>query len=668
MEISGLVRYELNEKTREFSFTLSNRCSDDFITLILEKYEENNRFRVILKSNYNIIIKKIYIDKFIKYDKDSKIMVNGYETWTESKEFEIQEKILPLDNELWHMRNQGDYEFYKYSGEKGVLHSYGYTYIRKDEEFNFIGSIDESLCNTIFEHHTIDNYIRIIKECEGQSFHKEFVAFDIISTTGNEDSVFYTYFSYFKKTVENLSTCTGWTSWYYYYNSINEDIILKNLENYSVRDIPIDVFQIDDGYQSAVGDWLLCNDKFKNGMGNLANKIKEKGYKAGIWLAPFVCEKNSQVYKNHKNWILRDLNGEMVIAGHNSLWSGEYYTLNFYNEEFRSYLKEVFKYVIEIWGYDIVKLDFLYAVAIEPRENKTRGKIMREAMEFLRELCGTKMILGCGVPLISAVGLTEYCRVGSDVALTWEEPKGKMLNFRERNSTFNSITSTIGRRGLNGRAFISDPDVFILRSNKNEMSFNQRYSLLLINCIFGGLVFTSDNIEEYSEEEMDIYMSSFPLKEKKITRVVTNGDSHRAEFAIENKNYLLLSNLNPHMLSFNIPFEKYFNTKSKQFINTNIVLLEPYETCCLLKVNNLPYEIIGDDCCLFAGSMIEEQKIVNNNLYIKYSDKFIKRGNLYLSVPDDFKNIIYNEIKYDNKNVINTEGINYIEISIRGEH
>jgi alpha-galactosidase len=51
------------------------------------------------------------------------------------------------------------------------------------------------------------------------------------------------------------------------------------------------------------------------------------------------------------------------------------------------------------WGYHMVKLDFLYSVCLIPTKTKTRGQIMTEAMKFLRECVGDKLILGCGVPL-----------------------------------------------------------------------------------------------------------------------------------------------------------------------------------------------------------------------------------------------------------------------------
>ena len=46
----------------------------------------------------------------------------------------------------------------------------------------------------------------------------------------------------------------------------------------------------------------------------------------------------------------------------------------------------------------------------------------------------------------------------------WEDKRLKMLRYRERVSTVNSLISAIGRRHLNGKVFWNDPDVFILRA------------------------------------------------------------------------------------------------------------------------------------------------------------------------------------------------------------
>ena|GEM_PF-3606543 len=56
-----------------------------------------------------------------------------------------------------------------------------------------------------------------------------------------------------------------------------------------------------------------------------------------------------------------------------SNWSG-FYALIFYNPEVQEYIKNVFSVILNEWGYDMVKLDFLYAVCLLPRKNKTRGQ------------------------------------------------------------------------------------------------------------------------------------------------------------------------------------------------------------------------------------------------------------------------------------------------------
>jgi len=380
-----------------------------------------------------------------------------------------------------------------------------------------------------------------------------------------------------------MKQCSGWTSWYNYYTNINEKIILDNLNAFKSRNIPIEIFQIDDGYQEAVGDWLYVNKKFPRGMEFIASEIKKCGYKSGIWLAPFICEKKSRICKEHPDWVLQ-------TAGFNPGWTYFFNVLDFYNEGVRDYLRKVFHTVLQVWNYDMVKLDFLYAVALIPRKDKTRGQIMHEAMEFIREICGDKLVLGCGVPLGCAFGLTDYCRIGSDISLTWEDRILNSLHYRERVSTINAISSTIGRRHLNGHAFLNDPDVFIIRSTNNKLSKHQRYTLLLINLIFGGIVFTSDNISEYTEEEMELYKSIFPIKEK-IIKDVCFSEVVRINFIIDNNEYLVLSNLKDNKISSKIEEGNYFNREKGLIHKNGVITLEPYESICLIKTEaiNMKY-------------------------------------------------------------------------------
>ena len=568
----GHIAYTADNMKKEFIFK-STEDNDDLKVIFTDQDIENGqRVRVDVLCKKNIELNDIYLETDERINHENLVYLNGYQTWTDSREFRIDEKIPKLSKVVWGIMNMyGDYGFYKY--RKGKLQSWTYTYIRNNGGILLIGSLSEASGYTVFEYES-SGKLKIKKDCSGLIVKDSYKAFDIYIAEGEENDVFDKYFECMNVPKLRVGMSTGWTSWYNYYTNITEKIILDNLCAFKTKNIPIDIFQIDDGYQHAVGDWLIINEKFPKGMKFIADEIKNCGYKAGLWLAPFICEKRSEVYKKHPDWIV-------TKAGFNPGWSGNFYVLDFYNEEVKEYIKMVFNTVLNDWNYDMVKLDFLYAAALIQRDDKTRGQIMYEAMSFLRKIAGDKIILGCGVPLGCAFGLTDYCRIGSDVGLKWEDKLLNNLHYRERVSTINALTSTIGRRHLNGRAFYNDPDVFILRSKNNNLSGKQRFTLLLLNSIFGGLVFTSDNIDEYSEDELEIYKSIFPMKKKNIDRVI-HGNALKIYFSIDDKKYLAVSNLSNKYASVKLEEGGYFS-KAKGFIKgLTEIPLEPYESQCFI--------------------------------------------------------------------------------------
>ena len=122
-------------------------------------------------------------------------------------------------------------------------------------------------------------------------------------------------------------------------------------------------------------------------------------------------------------------------------------------------------------------------------------------MDFLRECCGDKIILGCGVPLAPAFGKVDFCRIGADVGLNW---KNSVL-AREDVSVQHTLMNTVFRRHLDGRAFLNDPDVFLLRDNNIKMPLSQRKIIARVNSLCGNLLFVSDDVSRYTEEQKKIF-------------------------------------------------------------------------------------------------------------------------------------------------------------------
>lgn len=631
----GFIKYKAYDREIALSFPLNRTLINEYLEIRskLTDIGSASVFECTINPKIEVQIIRLNVKINESLTNADRVFINGFQTWTESREYEINEKIPKLNRLAWNILSPyGDYTFYPYSNSAGIYHGYTYTYIkRKNADMFFYGSLSEAAGYTVFEHNGKE--LNIIKDCSGLAIKEEYKAFEIFIASGTEDNVFRDYFNIMNIGKPTVKQCTGWTSWYNYYTGITEEIIIDNLEAFSSRSIPIDIFQIDDGYQDAVGDWLIINEKFPRGMKFIADSIKGRGYKAGLWLAPFICEKRSRLYKEHNSWLLRHENGEPVKAGFNPGWSGTFYVLDFYNRSVRDYLKAVFDTVLEEWGFEMVKLDFLYAAALLPRKYKTRGQIMHEAMKFIREIVEDRIILGCGVPLGPSFGLVDYCRIGSDVALKWEDKLLRSLNYRERVSTINSLRSTIGRRHLNGYPFYNDPDVFILREKNNTLTKEQRNTLCILNLIFGGLVFTSDNIDEYSKEEMKLYLSMFPFRDKRLQGVEFIREICRIEFQIEDRSYIILSNLSDKEAKLNIKPGIYFVRDKGLISGDSNISLKACETVCLLILQNRNFELAGS-FNIFPGNEVTEFRVEEDNIVLKLHENCRGALNLLIRIPD----------------------------------
>ena len=482
---------------------------------------EDEILRVALNAKEKVTFLKFDIRLPYQYNEDDKIFVNGYQSWTDSMEYQPKGQMKELTRLTEFLVTKtllkrigfpksGDILFKKYPRKSGIFYGWSYGYVRRGEDVEIFGSLDERYGYTIVTFDCNNNEIVISKELENVVYFGENKLLKLAHIRGSYDEAFDEYFDKMGVKSREAEKRCGYTSWYNYYGRVSEEVINRDLESISNQDTKFDCFQIDDGYQEHIGDWLITNNKFPNGMKAVADSIHSKGMIAGLWLAPFAGVRRSKLFKEHPDWFIKDKNGKPYNTGHN--WGG-FYSLDIYNEGAREYIKHVFDVVLNEWGYDLVKLDFLYGACVLPIHNKTRGEIMCDAMDLLRECCGDKLILGCGVPLMPAFGKVDYCRIGSDVELSW---KYKKHRIRDDVSTTHTICNTIFRRHLNGRVWMNDPDVFMLRDYNMKMTFEQRKLVAKINSTFGSLLFISDDVSTYNQEQKDALKATFAQKDIKI--------------------------------------------------------------------------------------------------------------------------------------------------------
>jgi len=298
----------------------------------------------------------------------------------------------------------------------------------------------------------------------------------------------------------------GWCSWYHYFHDITEDAMRANLQ--ALEDLrsefSIQVVQLDDGFQAALGDWDRTNAKFPSGLKRLASEICDAGFIAGIWTAPFFAARDSQLMREHGDWFIKHHENEPLRAGYNPNWTtsdDKYaYALDPSNPEFTVHLERLFKKIVEDFGYDYLKLDFLYAAAaqgIRHDPTMTRAETLRRGLEAIRRGAGERtFILGCGCPLGTAVGIVDGMRIGPDVAPYW----GATTGATGEPGTALAIEAIFARSFMHRRLWLNDPDCLMLRAKETKLSDSERRALAYTIAASGGMLLISDDMRLLDEE------------------------------------------------------------------------------------------------------------------------------------------------------------------------
>ncbi len=312
----------------------------------------------------------------------------------------------------------------------------------------------------------------------------------------------------------------GWCSWYYYFTTVSEQDVLSNLHFLEAhkRELPIQLVQIDDGYQADIGDWTTTNEKFPRGMAPLAADITGAGFTPGVWLAPLLAGENSRLYADHPDWVIRGEDSEPVVAAQN--WNQRNFGLDCSNPDVERWLRDLFGEVTEGWGYEYVKVDFLYGAAIAGRrfdERVTRTESYRRGLSAIREGVGAKrFVLGCGALMGASVGLIDAQRIGPDVAPWWSyRPRGRPIARGRRRiggepATDNAIRNILTRGWMHGRLWVNDPDCLLARQTRTKLSLAEVQTLATAIALSGGAVFLSDDMEQLSAERLDLISSLLP--------------------------------------------------------------------------------------------------------------------------------------------------------------
>ena len=85
---------------------------------------------------------------------------------------------------------------------------------------------------------------------------------------------------------------------------LTEERVFEEIEY--CRQMGMDRFILDDGWQATMGEWTVNRGRFPNGLEPVIRRINEAGMEAGVWLSLLAVSKSLDLYKDHPEWRIND--------------------------------------------------------------------------------------------------------------------------------------------------------------------------------------------------------------------------------------------------------------------------------------------------------------------------------------------------------------------------
>lgn len=342
-----------------------------------------------------------------------------------------------------------------------------------------------------------------------------------------------------------------WCSWYYTYYHLDQTMVSDYLKGFKAVKpaVNIQTFQIDAGYHPHLGDWLEPSFKFPNGIESSVKEIIAKGYKAGIWIGPYMVGNRSKLYAEHPDWILRKKDGnpiiQMTFYGEERLWGlmdEETYVLDTSNPAVMAYLRSVFRKFKQM-GITFFKTDFMY-YGWESSNNvkrfipcKTSSEYQREFYDMIREEIGQDSYwLGCIAPFPVMLGYVDGMRIAGDISPKWE-------------SCASMYDEMKGAQHINNIWWQNDADALIVREKYSYLTEEETKSLAYWVGMLGGVVNTSDLFHEIPKDRVELFRFLEPGSEKYSARIpfITGNEKFEVltrEFTAQKSYAILFTNRN----------------------------------------------------------------------------------------------------------------------------
>ena len=476
------------EKQKDLSIAVSSNCK-----IVLKKENHGVKFQVSLtntkqnfqnvsyfcafKGLYHHSIKKCLINHFV-YANDN--MVNEMQSTLEVFTLLFGKQVMSADNVAFIDEK-----------ERNVL----FGLVTFNEYFNTVYCSHDG---TLQVHHHLEHHPVSLNET---------ICSDWIYIGFYPDIPYHGLPQYAKIIAKNMNVNlthkvppVGYCTWYYYYSSISENTLNQNIDFIQNHvPFPIQYIQIDDGWQICWGQWEP-NSKFTH-FKQLVQEIKSKGYKPGLWFAPFGVDKNSYLFQHHQDWFVKQWESDEIYG---------IPSLDFSHPEVKKYIYDLFYTYAHEYGFCYFKLDIITSRLApgryyDPSFNTLKN--LQEGFRIIKEAIGKDgEILACTCPLAPVAGLCDYMRISGDVFGTWE-------------SLVYIFNSTLKRYYLHQNLYITDADCLVIRKKENEdeecrlacvRNDDEIITYLTLLASNGGSIMLADKLQNLSTKQLQLIDKIFP--------------------------------------------------------------------------------------------------------------------------------------------------------------
>jgi len=298
-----------------------------------------------------------------------------------------------------------------------------------------------------------------------------------------------------------------------------------NIKLLKSLDVNANTIQIDGGWWTKRGDYLSTKPTINGGMKGVAQMIKSYGYSPGIHIDGFRGDKDSEVFKAHPDYFLKDQNGNTYP---NDSTTNKTTLFDYSNPAACAYINNVLKTMREDWGYQYFKVDFIrYGVNEEVlryyKDNGLTGfkpfdptmtsfERIQAGLNAMREGIGSAYFLGCSAVFGGTLGIVDGLRTGGDIFPNFESYATRCL-------------MNGGNFYLHKTVVQTDADYLIVRNKDDEelerawkdkfggtITLNEAKMWADYVALFGGSKFSSDNLNTLRPERKDLVKKAFELK------------------------------------------------------------------------------------------------------------------------------------------------------------